>query len=81
MNVLLRNIIAKTPKHTRLFIAPKNPNTPKPHEIAEEEEKELTDWGKIDEKDTGLDDVEPSKDGYDNYWAEKLSSYEDWTRS
>jgi hypothetical protein len=51
----------------------------KPHEIAEAEEKELTDWGKVRKSDTGLDDVEPSKDGYENYWANQLSSGEDYS--
>lgn len=48
-------------KHTRLFFTPRMDipkDTPKPHEIAESEEKELTDWGTIQKKDTGLDDAE-----------------------
>lgn len=49
-------------KHTRqLFFTPKTDipkESPKPHEIAEAEEKELTDWGTIQKKDTGLDDAE-----------------------
>lgn len=64
--------------HTRSYM--KTKNTPKPHEIAEAEEKELSDWGTVQKKDTGLDDVEPSKDGYDNYWSKQLSSGEDYKK-
>lgn len=59
--------------HVRSYM--KTKNTPKPHEIAEAEEKEFSDWGTMQNKDTGLDDAEPSKD---NYWAEQLSSGEDY---
>ena len=48
--------------HSRQYTSPmRTIDTIRPHEIAEEEEKELTDWGVIEEKDTSLDDAEPSK--------------------
>ena len=65
--------------HSRQYAAPmggtigKNVN---PHEVAESEKKEAAVWGKITDEDTCLKNVERSSDGYDNYWAEKLTSYE-----
>lgn len=55
-----------------------------PHEVAEMEEVDAyshTKWGVIDEKDTGLDDAEPTRSPLDSdYWSEQLGSGEDYSK-
>jgi hypothetical protein len=75
---MIRQLLHSMSKRQLSISHMKTKPTLKPHEIAEAEEKELTDWGTVQKKDTGFDDVEPSKDGYDNYWAKQLSSGEDY---
>ena len=58
---MFRRLLSNYPKYTldsKQYFKYKVYHKIRPYEIAEQEEKELTKWGEINEKDTGLDDVE-----------------------
>ena len=73
---MIRSLLQSLPKRQYLMTTRSHMKKTQPHEIAEMEEKESHDWGKITKKDTSFEDTGAVNEG--NYWSEQLSSGEDY---
>lgn len=75
---MIRSLLQSLPRRQYIINNRSHMIKTQPHEVAESEEKEAHDWGKITKKDTSFEDTGAANEG--NYWSEQLSSGEDYKK-
>ena len=59
---MIRNLLQSLPRRQYVMTTRSHMKKTQPHEVAESEEKDSHDWGKVTEKDTSFDDIESDAD-------------------
>ena len=74
---MIRNLLQSLPRRQFFMTTRTHMKSSQPHEVAESEEKDSHEWGKVTEKDTSFDDIESDADKR-NAMSTLLKSGEDY---